>query len=298
MIHARTGLETGVRGKRGLMERWSLIDDAPSNAAFNMAVDEFLLREAEKGMSGPVLRLYSFDPPAVTIGFHQDPSRILDMGALSRDGIDIVRRVTGGRALLHDGELTYSLTAGTDHPSFDGGLQGTFLQISGAVVEALREVGVDARISGGKDRRSPDGSTGSAGNAAGEAGDTGLDSPCLVSTSRHEVTARGRKIVGSAQRRSHSAFLQHGSILLEPASEKISRYLLGDFGDLSSKMTSVKAETERPDAAKSLRDSLVRAFGRVFGAAFEQRRFDDAELEEIGTGALAKSNEFRGGEMT
>lgn len=279
------------------MEKWSLIDDAPSSAAFNMAVDEYLLREAQEGGQYPVLRIYSFDPPAVTIGFHQDPLPILDLDSLARDGIDIVRRVTGGRALLHDGELTYSLVARTDHPSFTGSLQETFLDISGAVVEALRSLGVKAEISGGR-RRQPGGGHDQFEDEGGAAGKEGLNMPCLVSTSRHEVTAGGRKIVGSAQRRSNSAFLQHGSILLEPASEKITRYLLGDFGDISSKITSVEAETGRKCTKEDIRRSVIESFGRVFKVRFNPRSLGDGEIGKIEEEAIVKSEEFAGGGMT
>ena len=258
------------------MTEWSLIDDRPSSAAFNMAADEFMLDRACRGGVEPVLRIYGFDPPAVTVGFHQDPHRILDLDALAGDGIELARRITGGRALLHDGELTYCVVSPLDHPSFGGGLQKTFLEISAAVVDALRAIGVPARISGGKRAHRRE----------------GMDAPCLVSTSRHEVTSGGRKIVGSAQRRTRSAFLQHGSILVRPASARIADYMRGERQEISSMVTSVYEETGSETAEESLRKALPGSFAARFGVALAARTLDPGDLEEIGARARLKAEEF------
>ncbi len=258
------------------MKKWSLIDDKAFSGAVNMAVDEYLLFRAENGHVPPVLRLYTFSPPAVTIGFHQDPGRIVDMGSLARDGIDLVRRITGGRALLHAGELTYSVTAPLGPPFFPGGLQKTFLDISRAIVDALKNIGVDAGISDGRSF------------SQGE----GHSSPCLVSTSRHEVSVKGRKIMGSAQRRTASAFLQHGSILLRPASEGIVDYLKGDWKDISSMITSVEEETGSADLDLPLRKAMIDSFADVFGTGFDEMSIDGDGMTKITSGAKTKSSEF------
>ncbi len=258
------------------MKRWSLIDDKAFSGAVNMAFDEYLLDKAENGHLPPVLRLYSFSPPAVTIGFHQDPGRVVDMGSLASDGIDLVRRITGGRALLHAGELTYSVVAPLGPPFFSGGLQKTFLDISKAIVDALNSVGVDAAIS--------DGRSFTRGESQG--------SPCLVSTSRHEVSVKGRKIVGSAQRRTASAFLQHGSILLCPASAGIVKYIKGDWKDISSMVTSVEEETGSADMDVIVRKGLIDSFAEVFGVGFDEMSIDEDGMAKIAAGAKAKSSEF------
>ena len=115
------------------MERWFLLDDNPASGARNMALDEFLLDKAERERMPPLLRLYAFDPPAVTIGHHQGSAHGLDLELLRRDGVEVVRRFTGGRALLHAGELTYCVVAGTDRPPFDTHLQASYLRISEAL---------------------------------------------------------------------------------------------------------------------------------------------------------------------
>ncbi len=260
------------------MQRWFLIDDKPSTGAVNMAVDEFILSKIENKGGDPFLRLYSFNPPAVTIGYHQDPGKVIDVEKLERDGIGLARRITGGRALLHDGELTYCVAASAGSPPFDGSLRETFLGISRALVRALRSVGVQAEIAGGKPGR-PGGS---------------MTSPCLVSASRHEIVVRGRKIAGNAQRRTRTAFLQHGSILLRPASERITRYLKGDWGDLGSLVTSVAAERGVDISDGEMREALKESFTGTFGALFEPYVPGSGEMNLVMSRAAEKAREFAG----
>ena len=247
------------------MERWFLLDDDPAPGACNMARDEFLLERVERDDSAPALRLYSFDPPAITIGFHQSSGAGLDIRAIERDGVDVVRRFTGGRALLHAGELTYSIVAGTGRPPFDTHLQDSYKRISEALVWALRFVGVEASISEGRPA----------------SGHRSLSKPCLDSVSRHEITAGGRKIVASAQRRTRNAFLQHGSILLTPASGSIVDYLSSPGVSLSERVTSIFEEVGAEVDRALLRKAVVRGFEETFGVAFESLRLSEEEEREI-----------------
>lgn len=232
------------------MERWRLIERGPANGSLNMAVDEVLLSLADSEGGEPVLCLYSFDPPAITIGYHQDPGDCLDLEAVGRDRIDVFRRITGGRALLHAGELTYSITAPLGGP-FGGTLGDTFLSIAEAVAQALRASGVDADVS----RGSP-----------GRGG--GMRAPCIASTGRREISVGARKISGSAQRRTRSAFIQHGSIFLTGGSERISEYLVGAPDRLDTLMTTVEEEAGRPVDPAALGRTIVEAFSDRFGAGF------------------------------
>lgn len=245
------------------MERWLLLDDGPARGALNMATDELLLGRAAAG-APPVLRLYSFDPPAITIGWHQDPAAVLDLAAARADGIEVARRITGGRALLHAGEVTYCLAAPLAG-IFAGGLQETFLAVAGAVAAALRALGVPARVSGGRRR------------AAGG----GIAAPCLAGSGRYEITAGGRKIAGSAQRRARGAFLQHGSILLERGSERIVRYLRRDWGDLAAAITTVADQTRSRPVEAEARRALEAAFSGLFGSPPARLRLADEELEAL-----------------
>jgi lipoate-protein ligase A len=259
------------------MERWFLLDDRPSSGAFNMACDELLLARAERGSTPPVLRLYSFGNPTITFGFHQRPERIIDIDAARRASIDIVRRYTGGRALLHEGELTYSVAARSGDGPFGEHLQRTYLRISGALAEALRELGVEASVSAGK---------------AG-AGDRGLARPCLGSVSRHEITVGGRKIVASAQRRTNRSLLQHGSILLDGSSARIVDYLKGEWGPIGDRITSVREEAGRNVSRAEMKEAVIEAFERVFGMSLDRLPITPAFSEELERRAASKREESR-----
>lgn len=247
------------------MERWFLFDDGPATGARNMAVDEVLLGKAERERIDPILRLYTFDPVAITIGYHQDLEHGLDPERIERDGVDVVKRFTGGRALLHDGELTYCIVARTDRFPFDTHLQASYLRISEALVRALRSIGVDARISGGRPKT----------------GSRSFSKPCLDSVSRHEITAGGRKIVASAQRRSKFSFLQHGSVLLTPASERIVDYLPDRRVSLSGRVTSVCGELGREVEPALVRREVVKGFEEVFRVSFEVLDLSEEERREV-----------------
>ncbi|MFQ5737343.1 MAG: biotin/lipoate A/B protein ligase family protein [Thermodesulfobacteriota bacterium] len=174
------------------MDKWRLILDPDLPGALNMAVDEALLRAAElESGGGPVLRLYGWVEPAISIGYAQDPA------PLASKGIPVVRRITGGRAVLHDNEITYSITAPCAHPLFSGGITHAYSVISGCIIAALGDAGVRASMSRARTR----------GDARGRT------AACFHTPSRCEVLVGGRKLVGSSQRRFKNAFLQHGSIL-------------------------------------------------------------------------------------
>lgn len=230
------------------MDRWFLIDDGPASGAVNMARDEFLFERAGTRNAVPSLRLYSFEPSALTIGFHQDPAAVLDLDAVRRDRLGVVRRVTGGRALLHDGELTYCVTVPAGHYLSGLGLRSAFREISYAISRALCGLGVGTVVSAGGEGTVRKGS----------------GTPCILSPSRDEVTAGGRKIVCSAQRRTRGVFLQHGSILLEPGSERIVNYLKGNWDDLTKRITFVSREAGRRIGRDEMKSSLVEAFEERF----------------------------------
>jgi lipoate-protein ligase A len=261
-----------------MMTEWFLIDDEPAGGARNMAIDEFLLKRAGLKGGAPVLRLYSFSPPAITLGWHQDAAKAIDLAAAEADGIDVVRRITGGRALLHDGELTYSVTAPIG-PPFGQGLSETFLAIAGVIVSALRAAGVEAEL-------------GAARHAGAE---SRISSPCLVSTSRHEITAGGKKISGSAQRRTGGAFIQHGSILMRPGSERIERYLRGGWKGLAEAITTVEAETGDAGKDMELRGNIIKAFGAMMGTRSRDSALAFPDFASIDAAEAEKKAGLRAG---
>ena len=185
---------------------WRILLDGPGDGARNMAVDGAILRSVEAGNSPPTLRIYGWNPPCVTLGHFQKPETELDAEALRERGWEFVIRPTGGRAVLHADEITYSLAVRRDEAPWCATLARSHARIGEAWAEALKEF--TPRLSEGV---SPE----DLGPNAGPGW------PCFASASRAELGHAGRKMAGSAQRRTRGALLQHGSIPLTPRHEHL-----------------------------------------------------------------------------
>jgi lipoate-protein ligase A len=159
-----------------------------------MAIDEAISIAVRKNLSPPTLRLYSWSDPSVSIGFFQRSSDI-NLTYCKQRGYPVVRRSTGGTAILHESELTYSFSVRTDIHPFRDGLLSSYLLISTALANSLKRININAEIN--KLKKSS------------------RDSFCFMSSSYGEVTVHGRKIIGSAQRRYKNCLLQQGTILLD-----------------------------------------------------------------------------------
>jgi lipoate-protein ligase A len=217
----------------------------------NMSIDWELLQRAETS-PGPAtwVRLYGWHPPAVSIGRHQDLKTAVAAQLCAWQGIEVVRRPTGGRAVFHDRELTYAVVS-NDPVLVGGGITAAYRRVAEALQAGLRAVGVETRIARGEP-------------ASEELGPG--SHPCFASASRHELLAQGRKIAGSAQRRLRRAFLQHGSIPLQ-----IDYPLMADVLGCSEKflrrrMISVTEAAGRQVSFRELAESLQAAFRDRFGS--------------------------------
>lgn len=176
------------------MRQWRLINDQPTRGRQNMAVDEAILWAVSRGDSPPTLRLYAWSPPCLSLGYAQKSSDV-DFKRLSSLGWDIVRRPTGGRAILHTDELTYSVALPATDDLADGGVIESYRRLSQALVAGLQRLGVMVQA----DQRAKQGITGPV---------------CFETPSHYEITVNGRKLVGSAQVRRQNGILQHGSLPL------------------------------------------------------------------------------------
>jgi lipoyl(octanoyl) transferase len=176
---------------------WRLLETPPASGSYNMAVDEALMASVRAG-GGPFLRLYSWSPPCISLGRNQPASGQYDVGALHAAGLDIVRRPTGGRAVLHHHQLTYSVVARERAFRSPRRAYSTINQI---LVAALRCIGVEAEVRPDGLDRSPPPSL----------------RPCFADPVAGEVVSRGRKLIGSAQVTFDGVLLQHGSISLAPS---------------------------------------------------------------------------------
>jgi lipoate-protein ligase A len=180
-----------------LPSTWRLIiEDEPRSGAANMAVDESLAESVAAGDSPPTLRFYRWQPAAVSLGRHQ-PVADVDREKITQHGYDLVRRTTGGRAILHTDELTYSVAARLDDPRMAGGVMDAYLLMSNGLLAGLQALGLAAEKAAGDVRAGPD-----------------VSAACFEVPSAYEITAGGRKLMGSAQSRRKGYVLQHGSLPL------------------------------------------------------------------------------------
>ncbi len=204
---------------------WRFLSHPPQSAEMNMAIDEAIAQHFSHGVVPPTFRIYRWSSPSFSIGSFQklDPSFIDD---LTTNAIPLVRRITGGRALLHDREVTYSVIAGTHDPLFSKGIQGTFYAIARGLLAGLERLGVEANI-----------------DAPSSRGNKNASPFCFASTSQYEVTAQGRKLIGSAQKRWATHFLQHGSLLLS-RSTFAERFIPENQISLSSLLTKLPSDED------------------------------------------------------
>ena len=202
---------------------WRLIiEEEPRSGAANMALDQAIAEACAAGESPPTLRFYRWHPPAVSLGRHQRADEI-DLDAVAERGYEVVRRPTGGRAILHTDELTYSVAAASDEPRVSGSLMDAYLRLSNALLAGLQKVGLAADKAAGTVRAGSD-----------------VSAACFEVPSAYEITASGRKLIGSAQSRRAGYVLQHGSLPL-----------YGDLGRL------IDVLTLAPEAAARLRRQMV-----------------------------------------
>ena len=248
---------------------WTFLDSGERTGAENMALDESLARSLAAGEGGPVLRLFRWRPWAISLGYNQQPGEI-DAARCAADGIDIVRRPTGGRAILHAEELTYSVVMRTGRKSV---LQ-VYNEISAALVRGLALFGVDVALQ----KSQPD--------FRGEYRSV-TSVPCFTSSARYEIEWQGRKLVGSAQRRfggpAGDAVLQHGSILCGAAHLRLADYLAvpdgetrGRIRDLlvarTADLASITGAPVPPDRLGAcIRGGFEEAWGVAFGAPIHAR---------------------------
>ena len=191
-------------------KKWRFLETGKGSAVFNMALDEAMMRRAERSGSFPVFRVYGWEPPAITLGYSQDVHTIIDYDRCGADGIDVAVRPTGGRAVYHEHEIAYAIIAPIDDPHFGGSVMETYSRISRLLCDALCRLGVRAVFTRG--------------TVEHERQHFADNAPCFMSVSRYEITCGGKKIVGSAQRRLKKVFLQHGSILTGHGQGKIAHY--------------------------------------------------------------------------
>jgi lipoate-protein ligase A len=225
-----------------------------------MAVDHVLLdryAEREGAEAPPTLRLYAWAPAAVSLGCKQPLPPSIDPGALRARSLDLVRRPTGGRAVLHDGEWTYAVAGRIASPAFPGGVLDTYERIAGALVAAFEDLGLRAEAKRG-------------------GADPGPLDPrnCFDVAAPHEIVIGSEKVVGSAQARRGKGFLQHGSIPLLAHGGRPDAPPDARSGPEDGPLARAAG---RPLERSEIADALVAGFARRFGAELVPGSLDEEE---------------------
>ncbi len=195
-----------IDGQRYPAATWRLIVDGEADGPTNMALDDAILEAVSEEASPPTLRFYGWSPPCLTLGRSQ-PQAEADLEACRAAGVDVVRRPSGGQAILHGDELTYSIALLQSDPRAEGGVLEVYRLLSDGLLDGLCRLDVCAVSAAGK----PDG-----------AARTPI---CFETPAVYEIVADGRKLVGSAQWRARGAVLQHGTLPLHGDLARIVRYL-------------------------------------------------------------------------
>jgi len=246
-----------------MTQTWHLIlDHLPLKGSWNMAVDEYLLARLR---DEPVtcLRFYQWERPTASLGCSQDAARAVDADFCRRRGVDIVRRITGGKLVLHDREVTYALVS-SDDILFPKTVTESYRRISKALSLGLRKMDLQPELAGAPPDDYKRGAL-----------------PCFSHPGRDELQASGKKIVGSAQKRTGKKFLQHGSIPLEH-DEAFLRSVTRLPDEVERmRMTSLSELLGRPVSFNWAVARLIEGFAEFFGATFERLSFTPEEREAI-----------------
>ncbi|MBI2332136.1 MAG: lipoate--protein ligase family protein [Chloroflexi bacterium] len=252
------------------MNTWRLIYTPPSTGAWNMAADESILEHIYRGESKPTLRLYSWNPACLSLG-HAQSIKDVDADRLRAQGWDVVRRVTGGRAILHTDELTYSVTGSAEEPVLAGGVLESYNRLAQALLYAVQSLSVPVEM-----KEHQDGHT-----------RQNLNPVCFEVPSTYEITVDGKKLIGSAQARKKEGVLQHGSLPLTGDLTRICDALI--FENESARQSAKERLLARATTVESVlgvridweraAQAFVRGFEAELGIQFEREEMSASEIQ-------------------
>ncbi|MFD1706397.1 biotin/lipoate A/B protein ligase family protein [Siminovitchia sediminis] len=257
-----------------MKDTWGLLHSGHDDAAVNMAMDEALLNWHSEGKIPPVLRFYGWSTPTLSVGHFQKVDRTIDMDGVKRHGCQFVRRQTGGSAVLHDDELTYSVIVSEDKPYISQSVREAYYELSKGIMEGFNQLGIQADYSIPKERF------------------VERTAVCFERPSDYEMLVDGKKISGHAQTRKKGVLLQHGSLPFT-----IDQQMLFDLFRFSDEETRERKRSVFSNKAISINeaagrpvtyDMAVKAFQTGFEKAlnlelvpFELTKEQWAEVQEL-----------------
>ena len=250
------------------MTLWRLLITPPTHGAWNMAADEAILEHIGRGQALPTLRLYAWTPACLSLG-HAQPFADVDTARLQERGWEVVRRLTGGRAILHTDELTYSVIAPLNEPRVEGSVLESYNRLAQALFLAVKSLEIPVEI---KEEVAQDGML--------------RNNPvCFEVPSTYEITVNGKKLIGSAQARKKEGVLQHGSLPLTGDLTRICQALKFETEEtrenagkrLLERATTVESALGREVTWETAAQSFLRAFEAQLGLSLERGEMSESE---------------------
>ena len=235
-----------------MKEQWRLLQTGYNTAAYNMGVDRAVLVANSEGKVPPTVRFFAWKPPAISIGYFQSLTEEVDLDACKTHGVEYVRRITGGGAVFHESELTYSIVIPESHPQIPKNIMESYGRICGAVMKGLFNLGIESKYA-----------------------------PI------NDIIAYGKKISGNAQTRKARTVLQHGTVLtdvdvdkmfslLKVPNEKIKDKLISD---VKQRVISVKNILEREISFEEISQAMKVGFEEEFNVELIQGELTKEEIE-------------------
>lgn len=226
-----------------MTETWNFINTGSQDPYYNMAMDEALLNFVSRGEIDPVIRFYTWNPATLSIGYFQRLQKEIDIEKVNEKGFGLVRRQTGGRGVLHDKELTYSVIVPESHPNMPSTITEAYRVISQGLLEGFKNLGFETyfAVPRSKEER--------------EKLKQPRSSVCFDAPSWYELVVEGRKIAGSAQTRQKGVILQHGSILQDIHIDELFDMFIFKNDRLKAKMK--EAFVEKAVAINDISDTHI-----------------------------------------
>lgn len=260
-----------------MTETWNFINTGSQDPYYNMAMDEALLNFVSRGEIDPVIRFYTWNPATLSIGYFQRLQKEIDIEKVNEKGFGLVRRQTGGRGVLHDKELTYSVIVPESHPNMPSTITEAYRVISQGLLEGFKNLGFETyfAVPRSKEER--------------EKLKQPRSSVCFDAPSWYELVVEGRKIAGSAQTRQKGVILQHGSILQDIDIDELFDMFIFKNDRLKAKMK--EAFVEKAVAINDISDTHItlsemeKAFEKGFKTGlnieFKPLELSEQQLAEV-----------------
>lgn len=260
-----------------MTETWNFINTGSHDPYYNMAMDEALLNFVSRGEIDPVVRFYTWNPATLSVGYFQRLKKEIDIDKVNEKGFGLVRRQTGGRGVLHDKELTYSVIVSEEHPNMPSTVTEAYRVISEGLLEGFKLLGFEAyfAIPRSKEEREK------------------LKQPrsavCFNAPSWYELVVEGRKIAGSAQTRQKGVILQHGSLLQDVNVDELFDMFIFKNDRLKDKMkkafvdkaVAINDISDRHISIEEMEKAFEEGFKKGLNIEFKPLTLSDEQIKEV-----------------